>query len=196
MNIVIINTNCSNLFSVKTMLHKLGFSPIISDRADIISQADKLFLPGVGTASAAMKQLKKKNLVSLIQNCTKPILGICLGMQLFSSISAENNGIKTLNIIDVPVKRIQYCGFPLPHMGWNTITIPKRHYLFYGIKENSYFYFAHSYFIEICHVTISQTNYGQLFSSVIEYKNFFGVQFHPEKSGMPGQQLVKNFLEI
>nr|ADA82615.1 imidazole glycerol phosphate synthase HisH subunit [Candidatus Blochmannia chromaiodes] len=196
MNIVIIDTNCSNLLSVKTMLHRLGHNPIISDRADVISHADKLFLPGVGAASSAMKELKKKNLITLIQNCTKPILGICLGMQLFGSISSENNGVNTLNIIHTPVKRMQYHGFPLPHMGGNTITIPKKHFLFYGIKKNDYFYFAHSYCIKVCSVTISQTNYGQLFSSVIKYKNFFGVQFHPEKSGMPGQQLVKNFLEI
>nr|ADA82631.1 imidazole glycerol phosphate synthase HisH subunit [Candidatus Blochmannia nearcticus] len=196
MNIVIINTKCSNLFSVKTMLHKLGYKPVISDNIDIISQADKLFLPGVGSALSAMKQLKKKNLVDLIQNCTKPILGICLGMQLLGTISEENNGVKTLQIIKVPVIRMQYRGFPIPHMGWNTITIPQKHCLFYGIKKNNYFYFAHSYIIKVCHVTISQTNYGQLFSSIIEYKNFFGVQFHPEKSGIPGQQLVKNFLEM
>lgn len=117
-------------------------------------------------------------------------------MQLFGTHSDENNGIKTLKIINVPIKRMKYYGFPLPHMGWNTITVPKKNSLFGGIKRNDYFYFAHSYFMEKCHITIAETNYGQSFSSVIEYNNFFGVQFHPEKSGIPGQQLVKNFLEI
>nr|ADA82633.1 imidazole glycerol phosphate synthase HisH subunit [Candidatus Blochmannia schaefferi] len=196
MNIVIINTNCSNLFSIKTMLNRLGHKPIISDNSDVILQSDKLLLPGVGTAAAAMQQLKKKKLVTLIQNCTKPILGICLGMQLFGTISEENYGIETLKIINTPIKRMQYHGFPLPHMGWNTITIPQKNPLFDKIKKNNYFYFAHSYCIKICDVTGAHTKYGQLFSSVIEYKNFFGVQFHPEKSGLSGQQLVKNFLEM
>lgn len=118
-------------------------------------------------------------------------------MQLFAATSEENNGIKTLNIINVPVRHMQkHYGLPLPHMGWNKITISKEHFLFFGIQKKNYFYFAHSYCIELCHATISQTEYGQKFSAIIEYKNFLGVQFHPEKSGMLGQQLIKNFLEI
>lgn len=118
-------------------------------------------------------------------------------MQLFAATSEENHGIKTLNIIDVPVKHIKRNNIlPLPHMGWNTITIPKEHFLFFGIQKKNYFYFAHSYCIELCHATISHTEYGQIFSAVIEYKNFLGVQFHPEKSGILGQQLIKNFLEV
>lgn len=196
MNIVIINTNCANLFSVKNMLIKLGYNPVISDNPDIISQSDKLFLPGVGTAAAAMNQLKEKKLIQLIKNCTQPILGICLGMQLFGSLSEENNNINTLNIIDIPIKRIQCHKLPLPHMGWNNIFPLKKHFLFYKIQKNHYFYFAHSYAMELSDSTIAHTNYGQLFSSVIEYKNYYGVQFHPEKSSTPGQQLIKNFLEI
>lgn len=118
-------------------------------------------------------------------------------MQLFGTKSEENNGVKTLNIINVPVKRIiKYHELPLPHMGWNNITIPKEHSLFFKIQKKSYFYFAHNYCIELCYATISKTNYGQIFSAVIEYKNFLGVQFHPEKSSISGQQLIKNFLEI
>lgn len=118
-------------------------------------------------------------------------------MQLFAKMSEENNGTKTLNIINVPVKHIcQNYKLPLPHMGWNNITILKEHPLFFKIQKNNYFYFAHNYCIELCNATISQTCYGQIFSSIIEYKNFLGVQFHPEKSSIPGQQLIKNFLEI
>lgn len=118
-------------------------------------------------------------------------------MQLFAAVSEENGGVKTLNIIDIPVKKInKNHKLPLPHMGWNNITIPKEHFLFSGIQKTHYFYFAHSYCIEPCDSTISQTEYGQIFSAIIEYKNFLGVQFHPEKSGIPGQQFIKNFLEI
>lgn len=196
MNIVIINTNCANLFSVKTMLNRLGYKPTITDDPKIISQADKLFLPGVGSAISVMYQLEKKKLISLITCCNQPILGICLGMQLFGSSSDEGNNVKTLNIIQVPVKRIQSDTLPIPHMGWNNIIILKEHFLFYGIKKNHYFYFAHSYAMGLCESTIAQVNYGQSFSAVIKHKNFFGVQFHPEKSSIPGQQLIKNFLEI
>lgn len=117
-------------------------------------------------------------------------------MQLFATTSAENNGVNTLNVINTSVQHIQkHHGLPLPHMGWNNITISKEHFLFFKIQKKHYFYFAHNYCIGLCHATISQTAYGQIFSSIIEYKNFIGVQFHPEKSGTPGQQLIKNFLE-
>lgn len=195
MNIVIINTNCANLLSVKIMLNKLKCNSTISDDPAIISQSDKLFLPGVGTAKAAMNQLKKKKLIQLIKNYPRPILGICLGMQLLGSNSEENN-TKTLKIINVPVKRMKYQDLPIPHMGWNNIIPLKEHVLFYGIQKNHYFYFAHSYAIDICTATIAQVHYGQDFSAVIEYKNFIGVQFHPEKSSIPGRQLIKNFLEM
>lgn len=118
-------------------------------------------------------------------------------MQLLATKSEENNNIKTLNIINVSVKHMhKYHGLPLPHMGWNNITIPEDHFLFFNIQKKNHFYFAHSYYMELCHATISQTQYGHIFSAVVEYKNFLGVQFHPEKSGIPGQQLIKNFLEM
>nr|ADA82637.1 imidazole glycerol phosphate synthase HisH subunit [endosymbiont of Camponotus pudorosus] len=198
MKIVIINTKCSNLFSVKTMLKKIGCNPKITDNPDIILKANKLFLPGVGTAFAAMQQLEKKNLTQLIQNCTQPILGICLGMQLFGSSSEENDNIKTLGIINTSVTRIQCYDkkLAIPHMGWNKVIFLKQHPLFYGIKNNHYFYFAHSYIMKINQSTIAYTNYGKLFSSVIAHKNYLGVQFHPEKSSTSGKQLLKNFLEI
>ncbi|CAD83525.1 glutamine amidotransferase, subunit with HisF [Candidatus Blochmanniella floridana] len=196
MKIIIINTNCSNLSSVKIMLNKLGCNTIITDDPDLIIQSDKILLPGVGTANTAMKQLKKKNLIQLIKKCTQPTLGICLGMQLFGSFSNENTHTNTLNIINVPVKHMYSPTLPIPHMGWNNITILKKHDLLNGINNNHYFYFAHSYCMELNYTTIAYTNYGQPFSSVIVYKNFFGVQFHPEKSSFSGEQLIKNFLEI
>lgn len=197
MKIAIINTKCANLFSVKTMLKKIGCHAKITDNTDIILNSDKLFLPGVGTAAAVMKQLKNKNLIQLIKNCTQPILGICLGMQIFGSISEENNNTKTLNVINTPVKLIKkFPGLSIPHMGWNKIIPVKDHILFYQIKHDHYFYFAHSYVMDINQSTIAHTRYGQLFSAIIEHKNFLGVQFHPEKSSNSGKQLIKNFLEI
>ncbi|ADV33853.1 imidazole glycerol phosphate synthase, glutamine amidotransferase subunit [Candidatus Blochmanniella vafra str. BVAF] len=196
MKIVIIDTKCSNLFSVKTILKRLGCNPKITNNPDIILKANKLFLPGVGTAFTAMQQLEKTNLVQLIKNCTQPILGICLGMQLFGSISEENDNIKTLGIINTPVIRIKYKKLSVPHMGWNNIIFLKKHPLFHGIKNNHFFYFAHSYIMKLTQSTIAYTKYGELFSAAIAYKNFLGVQFHPEKSSAPGKQLLKNFLEM
>nr|ADA82641.1 imidazole glycerol phosphate synthase HisH subunit [Candidatus Blochmannia ulcerosus] len=196
MKIIIINTDCSNLFSVKTILKKLGYKPKITDNPNTILKADKLFLPGVGSAYSAMKQLTTKKLIQPIKNCNQPILGICLGMQLFGSFSEENNNIKTLNILDIPTKLLKSSSLPIPHMGWNKIIALKKHPLLYNITQNQHFYFTHSYIMELNKSTIAYTDYGQLFSSIIQHKNFFGVQFHPEKSGNPGIQLIKNFLEM
>ncbi|MFT8229707.1 MAG: imidazole glycerol phosphate synthase subunit HisH [Enterobacterales bacterium] len=196
MKIVILNTECSNLLSVSIAIKRIGYNPIISSDPKIIFQADKVLLPGVGTANSAMEVLKKKKLVNIIKKLKQPILGICLGMQLFGSYSCENGHIKTLNIIDVPVIHIKTSNLPLPHVGWNKINICKNSNLFKGINQSDYFYFIHSYIMPICNFTISTTNYGIPFSSTIKYKNFFGVQFHPERSGKSGNLLLKNFLEM
>ncbi|AKC60618.1 imidazole glycerol phosphate synthase subunit HisH [Blochmannia endosymbiont of Camponotus (Colobopsis) obliquus] len=196
MHIVIIDTGCSNLFSVATAIHNLGYHSTISQDVNCISQADKLFLPGVGTAQSAMQQLNKKKIINLIKTCKQPILGICLGMQLFGSSSDENGGITTLNVINIPTKKINVNKLPLPHMGWNKVTVKNKHYLFHNIKNNNYFYFVHNYAMPLCNETIAKSHYGSSFTAAIAYKNFFGVQFHPEKSGYAGKQLIKNFLEI
>ncbi|UDG80166.1 imidazole glycerol phosphate synthase subunit HisH [Candidatus Steffania adelgidicola] len=196
MNLVILDTGCGNLFSVSAAISRLGYQPIISHDAKIILQADKLFLPGVGTAQAAMNQLNKRGLISLIKACTKPVLGICLGMQLLAQTSDENNGISTLGIIDVPVTHIIDIGLPLPHIGWNQVKQQTGHPLFRDINEKAFFYFVHSYAMPICTATIAHASYGAPFSAAIEHNNFFGVQFHPERSGAAGQQLLKNFLEM
>nr|ADA82645.1 imidazole glycerol phosphate synthase HisH subunit [endosymbiont of Polyrhachis andromache] len=197
MKIIIINTGCANLFSIYTTIKRLGHHPIITNDTNIISKADKIFLPGVGSAQSAMKNLKQKNLIDVLKNITKPILGICLGMQILAKYSEENEGTKTLGIINTTVKRIPYCGLSLPHVGWNKTTIKnEKHCLFQNIKNNSYFYFIHNYFIPLCQETIAYTYYGKPFTAAIKYQNFFGVQFHPEKSSTAGQQLIKNFLEL
>ena len=196
MKIVVLDTQCSNLLSVKIAIEKLGYHPIITNDVHIISTADKLFLPGVGSAAEIMKQLYKNNLVHVIKSITCPILGICLGMQTLSSFSEESNGIEMLGIINIPVLLLNSGQLPLPHTGWNQIYFDKKNILFKGIKTGSWFYFIHSYGFPVNIYTIARTLYNVYFSSVIQKENFFGVQFHPEKSGKIGSKLISNFLEI
>ncbi|WP_156294016.1 imidazole glycerol phosphate synthase subunit HisH [Serratia oryzae] len=196
MNVVILDTGCANLSSVNYAVQRLGYQPKVSRDPEIVLRADKLFLPGVGTAQAAMEQLVERELIELIKACTQPVLGICLGMQLLAESSEESGGIKTLGIIDTPVKQMSDLGLPLPHMGWNQVTSQAGNHLFRGIEDGAYFYFVHSYAMPICSSTIAQANYGELFTAAVQKDNFFGVQFHPERSGTAGAQLLKNFLEM
>ena len=196
MDVVILDTGCANLSSVKAAIQRLGYQPQVSREADIVLQADKLFLPGVGTAQAAMDQLAQRELVDLIKACTQPTLGICLGMQLLGSGSDENGGVKTLGIIDQPVTLMKDEGLPLPHMGWNRVTPKAGEHLFRGIEEDSWFYFVHSYAMPVNTYTIAQCQYSQPFTAAVQKDNFYGVQFHPERSGKAGAQLLKNFLEM
>lgn len=196
MNVVILDTGCANLSSVTYAVQRLGYRPEVSRDPQIVLRADKLFLPGVGTAQAAMEQLVQRDLIVLITACTQPVLGICLGMQLLAESSEESGGIKTLGIIDTPVKQMSDLGLPLPHMGWNQVTSQAGNPLFRGIEDGAYFYFVHSYAMPICSSTIAQANYGEPFTAAVQKDNFFGVQFHPERSGAAGAQLLKNFLEM
>ncbi|QJC28537.1 imidazole glycerol phosphate synthase subunit HisH [Enterobacteriaceae endosymbiont of Plateumaris consimilis] len=196
MNIIIINTSCGNFFSLKSTIKKIGFYSKITNNPEKILNADKIFLPGVGSIKSAMTKLKNDNLLNILKCCKKDILGICLGMQLLGKYSQENKGVHTLGIFDVEVNLIKDKFLPIPHMGWNTVNYINNQPLFKNIKQNSYFYFAHSYAMNINNYTIAYSNYVQLFSSVIQKNNFFGVQFHPERSGINGIQLIKNFLEM
>lgn len=196
MRVVILDTGCANLFSVNAAVKRLGYQPQVSRDADTILQADKLLLPGVGTARAAMDQLQARALIELIKTCTQPVLGICLGMQLLASASDESGGVQTLGIIAAPVEKMTDTGLPLPHMGWNQVTPQAGNRLFRGIDDGSYFYFVHSYAMPLGGYTIAQSDYGAPFSAAVQKDNFFGVQFHPERSGAAGAQLLKNFLEM
>ncbi|MGM3181740.1 imidazole glycerol phosphate synthase subunit HisH [Dickeya oryzae] len=196
MNVVILDTGCANLSSVMYAVKRLGYEPQVSREPEVVLRADKLFLPGVGTAQAAMDQLAERQLITLIKACTQPVLGICLGMQLLGSRSDETGGIDTLGIIDTPVVQMADRGLPLPHMGWNQVTSQAGHRLFRDIPDGSYFYFVHSYAMPICANTIAQSHYGDAFTAAVQKDNFYGVQFHPERSGAAGAQLLKNFLEM
>ncbi|ATZ94288.1 imidazole glycerol phosphate synthase subunit HisH [Dickeya fangzhongdai] len=196
MNVVILDTGCANLSSVMYAVKRLGYDPQVSREPEVVLRADKLFLPGVGTAQAAMEQLAERQLIGLVKACTQPVLGICLGMQLLGSRSDENNGVDTLGLIDTPVVPMVDRGLPLPHMGWNQVTPQAGHRLFRDIPDGSYFYFVHSYAMPVCASTIAQSHYGDAFTAAVQKDNFYGVQFHPERSGAAGAQLLKNFLEM
>lgn len=196
--IVIVNTGCANISSVKFAFDRLGVDVTVSDQPELITQADKVILPGVGSANAAMASIEQKGLVSVVQGLTQPVLGVCLGMQLMVSWSAESTAERTscLDLIPGSVERMQVGDLRLPHMGWNTVTPSQQNDLFKGIDAGSYFYFVHSFAVKPSVHTLASCEYDMPFSAAINKDNFFGVQFHPERSGDAGAQLLKNFVSL
>jgi len=198
--IVIIDTGCANLSSVRFAIERLGYDVTVSKDPAILQQADKLFLPGVGTAKEAMANLIERNLVDEIKKLTQPVLGICLGMQMLAQGSEEGFGdqpvIDTLGLVDGFVEKMDVAPLRSPHMGWNQITPKLDDPLFKDIPAGSYFYFVHSYALPVNENTIASCDYGSPFTAAVNKGNFYGVQFHPERSGKAGAQLIKNFLEL
>ena len=196
--IVIVNTGCANISSVRFALERLGVSVEVSAQENVITAADKVFLPGVGTASAAMQSILQKKLAPTLQELTQPVLGVCLGMQLMVSTSAESSAgeIDCLKLMPGAVKRMQANGQRLPHMGWNTVNSVAENPLFAGIDDGTYFYFVHSFAVPVYEHTLASCEYGQPFSAAIGHNNFYGVQFHPERSGDAGAQLLTNFVNM
>jgi glutamine amidotransferase len=193
MKIVIIDYGAGNIQSIKFSLQRLGFDAELSHDYQEIERADKVIFPGVGEASTAMQKLKSTGLDTLIPNLTQPVLGICLGMQLMCTYSQEGN-TKGLGIFHAEVQKFNN-GLKVPQIGWNRITQLKTP-LFNKIKEATYMYLVHSYYVPVCQETIAITDYGLNYSSALQKDNFYGVQFHPEKSSTSGEQLLKNFLEL
>ena len=191
--IAIIKYNGGNVSSVQNALNRLGEKSIITDDFELIQKADKVIFPGVGEASSTMKVLKEKNLDQLIPKLTQPVLGICLGMQLMCKNNEEGNttgiGIFDSNVKKFPSENI------VPHMGWNTISNLKSP-LLSDISEENDFYFVHGYYCELSEYTTSVCDYILPFSATLQKDNFFATQFHPEKSGIFGSRLLKNFLKI
>lgn len=196
MSIVIIKYNAGNIFSVDAALKRLNVDAVITDDKDLIRSADKVIFPGVGEASTTMTFLKEKGLDSLIKDLKQPVLGICLGMHLMCRYSEEGSA-DCLNIFDVDVKRFvaQKHEDKIPHMGWNTIFDVKNP-LFGNNLENQYVYFVHSFYVPLNENTIATTNYIQPFSAALQRDNFYATQFHPEKSGDVGENILTNFLEL
>lgn len=193
MKIVIINYGAGNIQSIKFAIQRLGYEAVLSDDIEVIRTADKVIFPGVGEASSAMKKLKSTKLDAVIPTLKQPVLGICLGMQLMCNYCEEGD-TKGLGIFDVDVVKFNNT-LKVPQIGWNQIYNLKSE-LFEGIAENEYMYLVHSYYAPLCAETIATTNYGLEYSSALENKNFYGTQFHPEKSGDVGEKILGNFLKI
>lgn len=193
MKIVIINYGAGNIKSIQFAFNRLGYDAVLTNNPEEIIHADKVIFPGVGQASSAMNKLKQTQLDLLIPTLKQPVLGICLGMQLMCKYTEEGNTYG-LDIFNVKVKRFSNA-VKVPQMGWNTIHNFKSD-LFKGINNGDYMYLVHSYYAENCNQAIATTNYDLEYASALEIDNFFGVQFHPEKSGVVGERLLKNFLKI
>jgi len=192
MKIAIIRYNAGNVQSVKFALDRIGVDYEVTDDHEAIRTADKVIFPGVGEASTAMQYLKEKGLDQLIPGLKQPVLGICLGMQLMCQNSEEND-TDCLNIFPVPVKKFEI-DFKVPHVGWNRLHDWKTP-LFEGMDKKTFVYFVHSYYVPLCAQTIATADYGIEFSAALQHNNFYGVQFHPEKSSEVGEQILRNFIQ-
>ncbi|GAA3788599.1 imidazole glycerol phosphate synthase subunit HisH [Corallibacter vietnamensis] len=193
MKVVIIDYGAGNIKSVQFAFKRIGVDAVLSKDSETIQQADKVVFPGVGEASSAMKKLKEAQLDLIIPKLKQPVLGICLGMQLMCNETEEGN-TKGLEIFDVSVKKFSN-QLKVPQMGWNTVFDLKSK-LFSNLKKQEYMYLVHSYYVEQCKYEIASTNYGLNYASALQKDNFYGVQFHPEKSSVAGEKILKNFLDL
>ena len=193
MKIALVNYGAGNIKSLQFALERLGVQGVLSSNPIEIKNADKVIFPGVGEASSAMKKLKETGLDVLIPQLKQPVLGICLGMQLMCSRTEEGN-TTGLGIFDVTIKRFQNT-LKVPQMGWNTLENMNSG-LFNEIDSGDYMYSVHSYYADLCKDTIAQPTYGIPYSCALHKNNFYGVQFHPEKSSKAGSQILSNFLEL
>lgn len=208
MSIAIVKYNAGNIRSVQFALARLGLEAVWTEDPEVLSRADRVIFPGVGEASSAMRYLRERGLDAVLQGLKQPVLGICLGLQLFCRHTEEGD-TDCLGIFDAAVRQFDFPapGGPenaaeipgdrlkVPHMGWNTLGDLKGP-LFHGIYDGSYVYFVHSFYAEARVDTVARTDYGVPFSAALQRDNFFAVQFHPEKSGPVGQRILDNFLKL
>lgn len=193
MKVAVVKYNAGNVLSVLHALKRLGTEPVVTADPAELQTADKVVFPGVGEASSAMRCLQEHGLDRALSRLKQPVLGICLGLQLFCAVSEENNA-HCLGIFPLQVRRLP----PLekvPHIGWNLLGGAEGP-LFAGLPERPYVYFVHGYYAELCPFTLAHVTYGIKFSAAIGKDNFYAVQFHPEKSGEIGAQILRNFLDL
>ena len=192
----------SNAPAVSSVLKKLGFSPLLTNKPEELSELSHLIVPGVGSFAAVVEEVKEKHklgdsLLAFTQS-EKPVLGICLGMQLFGTSSEESPGVPGLGLLDFKVEAINSLNgqFPIPHVGWNQIEIKSQCPLFDGIPSGTDFYFSHSFQVTDSNYEVTQTGYSEKFISSVQKGNIFGVQFHPERSQEFGHRILENFIRL
>ncbi len=196
MTLAIIDSGGANISSVKHALRRLGAEPVFTSDIATIRSAERVILPGVGAAGAAMSRLRELNLVECIRALQQPVLGICLGMQLLFDHSDEDDA-ECLGIIPGRLEKLQSSdGVRVPHMGWNTTTLVREDPLLNGLTADSWFYFVHSYRAPVGDSTLATCMHGESFAAIVRNGNFYGAQFHPERSARHGARLLANFLEL
>ena len=196
MNIAIVKYNAGNIYSVVNALRRLGIDPLITDRAEELSKADRVLFPGQGEAKSAMEYLKARRLDDVIRHLQQPVLGICVGQQLLCKHSEEGD-VDCIGIFDAEVKRFSPTRHEdkVPAMGWNQLTDLKSP-LMQHLGDHPYVYFVHSYYVPLCTSTIATADYILPYSAALHKDSFYATQFHPEKSGKVGETILKNFLEL
>ena len=193
MKIVVVDYGAGNVYSVLSAIRRLGYQAVVSGEAAVIRSADRVIFPGVGQASAAMKKIQQRGIDKLLPQLEIPVLGICLGMQLMC-IDTEEDKTSGLGIFPLSVKKFRDVE-KVPHMGWNTVRKLKTT-LFQGINPGEWMYFVHSYYVPVTDYCIATCDYQRSFAAAICKNNFYGCQFHPEKSAGAGEKIIKNFLDI
>lgn len=191
--IAIVKYNAGNVQSVQFALQRIGVESEVTDDIDLIQRADKVIFPGVGHACAAMESLNENRLDKVIVNLKQPVLGICLGMQLMCNYSQEGD-TNCLGIFDTEIQLFESLVLKVPQTGWNNI-YDYRSVLFEGLDEDSFVYTVHSYYAAVSRDTVAKTDYILPYSAALQKENFYGVQFHPEKSGLVGEKILRNFIE-
>ena len=196
MKVAIVKYNAGNIYSVVNALNRLNIEPIITDDATELMTADRVLFPGQGEASTTMAYLREHKLDDIIRDLKQPVLGICVGQQLLCKHSEEGNA-DCIGIFPVDVKRFQPTRHEdkVPAMGWNELTFPHEDSIFKGLPDHPYVYLVHSYYVPLCEWTIAQADYILPYSAALHKDNFWAMQFHPEKSGSIGEQIIKNFIE-
>ncbi|HEX4078489.1 MAG TPA: imidazole glycerol phosphate synthase subunit HisH [Rhizomicrobium sp.] len=196
MTVAIVDSGVANLASVLAALRRLGAEARVTCDDETIRAADHVILPGVGSAAAAMARLQANDLIHLLRQLTRPVLGICLGMQLLFEFSEENGGTRGLGIVPGKVRRLRSSpATPVPHMGWNQLIVRHpEHRMLRDVQGGSFVYFVHGFAAPPAETALATTQYGEAFAAIVEWKNFLGCQFHPERSGTVGAQVLKNFL--